>query len=214
MSKGKKSENTRNRILNVAKEYFLERGYKDAHIAEIASLSYLDRRTIYRYFPSKESLLIQIVNELFEEFIQVAVQHDFEESKTGLEMISVLLDKYYRYIKAKPDLAILLGMIDVNISPSEEILDDFMRLSSYGHKLDHYLEQLIIQGQEDGSIMNRKDAKTLSITINNSLLSLVTRTAIYSPLLRSNPKAFSWKLVINQGEMLLTALRGKCDGVH
>lgn len=214
MGKSKKSENTRNRILNVAKDYFLERGYKDAHIAEIASLSYLDRRTIYRYFPSKESLLINIVNTLFEDFIKVALDQEFKEELNGLGKISFLLNEYFQYIKQKPELAILLGMIDINITPSQEIMDDFMKLSGYGHKLDYFLEQLILEGQDDGSIMNRKDAKTLSITINNSLLALVTRTAIYSPMLRSNPKAFNWKLVVNQGDLLLTALRGKCDGIH
>ena len=211
MAKGKKAENTRLRILDVAKDYFLERGFKSAHISDIASLSFLDRRTIYRYFPSKESLLINIVNDLFDEFILVALDHDFEEHQTGYDKISTMLGKYFNYIKNKPELPILLGMIDVNLEPSQDLLNDFMRLSSFGHRLDYFLEQLIIEGQQDGSVMNSKEAKTLSITINNALLALVTRTAIYSPLLRSNPKAFSWKYVVNQGELLLASLRVDCD---
>lgn len=211
MAKTKKSEDTRLRILSVGKDYFLERGFKDAHVAEIASLSFLDRRTIYRYFPSKESLLISIVNGLFDEFISVAVNHEFEEELTGFDKVSYMFDRHFQYIKERPELPILLGMIDANLQPSEEIMNDFIKLSSYGHRLDFFLEQLIKEGQNDGSITNRKDPKTLSITINNALLALVTRTAIYSPMLRSNPKAFSWTFVINLGELLLASLRVDCD---
>lgn len=211
MAKGKKAENTRLRILDVAKDYFLERGFKSAHISEIASLAFLDRRTIYRYFPSKESLLINIVNTLFDEFMTVAMDYEFDDNLTGYEKITTVMDEYFKYIKNNPELPILLGMIDVNLEPSQDLLNDFMKLSSYGHRLDYFLEQLIIEGQTDGSVTNRKEAKTLSITINNSLLALVTRTAIYSQILRQNPKAFSWKYVVNQGELLLLALKVDCD---
>lgn len=211
MVKAKKSENTKLRILGVAKEYFLERGFKKAHVSEIASLAFLDRRTIYRYFPSKESLLINIVNSLFDDFIEVALTHEFQSEVSGLSKINTMLNKYYQYIKENPELPILLGMIDINLKPSKDIINDFIKLSSYGHKLDYFLEELIEEGQNDGSITNRKEAKTLAITINNSLLALVTRTAIYSPMLRNNPKAFSWKYVVNQGELLLASLKVECD---
>ena len=211
MVKSKKSELTKLRILDVAKDYFLERGFKDAHVSEIASLAFLDRRTIYRYFPSKESLLLNIVNNLFDKFILVALEYEFKDNQNGHQKISALFGEYFNHIQSSPELPILLGMIDVNLQPSSDLIDDFMKLSSYGHRLDYFLENLITEGQSDGSVLNKKDPKTLSITINNSLLALVTRTAIYSPMLRTNPKAFSWKYVISQGELLLDALKVDCD---
>lgn len=207
MSKSKKSQLTRLRILDTAREYFIRKGYKEAHVNEIASLAFIDRRTVYRYFPTKESLLINIVNMLFDEFIDVIDTHVFLENISGYKKIEELLMEYFLYIKEKPDLPILLGMIDINVTLSEDVSIEAEKLSSYGHYLDKLLEELIVLGQEDGSISNNSNSNDLAVTINNSLLALTTRSAIYSTVLRNNPKAFSWKLIVMQGELLLKSLK-------
>jgi AcrR family transcriptional regulator len=211
MDKVKKSDVTRKRILERAKEYILERGFKEAHIGEIASLSYVDRRTIYRYFSSKEIILIHIVNDLFDDFMSVVESHSFTENSSGFQKIKEMFDLYFTYIKQKPELVILLGMIDVNVGASEFSSEAFIQLSQYGQRLDQYLEQWLDEGQNDGSIDATINPKDLAITINNSLLSFATRTAIYSPLLHTNPKAFTWKYVVLQGNIILKSLEKKND---
>ena len=56
-----KSEDTRQRILNTAKEEFLERGYNDASVRNIAKRAKLTTGAIFRYFPDKESLFVELV---------------------------------------------------------------------------------------------------------------------------------------------------------
>ena len=65
-----KSEITRRAILKVAKKHFLKNGFKDTYMIDIAKEVKKDRRTIYRHFESKEVLILEILNGLFEKFLK------------------------------------------------------------------------------------------------------------------------------------------------
>ncbi|SMG43541.1 TetR family transcriptional regulator [Agreia pratensis] len=45
-------------LTNVAQELFLERGYEDTTVDQIAAAAGMSRRTFFRYFPSKDDLVI------------------------------------------------------------------------------------------------------------------------------------------------------------
>ncbi|MDO7883073.1 TetR/AcrR family transcriptional regulator [Salinibacterium soli] len=53
-----KKERTRARLLAVALELFADQGYDDTSIAQIAERAGVSEMTFFRYFPSKESLLL------------------------------------------------------------------------------------------------------------------------------------------------------------
>lgn len=56
-----KEENTekRNRILNLAKDWFIQSGYKSVKTDDLANELGISKRTIYEMFPSKDDLLIE-----------------------------------------------------------------------------------------------------------------------------------------------------------
>ena len=56
-----KSEDTKQLILATAKEEFLEKGYNDASVRNIAKRASLTTGAIFRYFPDKESLFAALV---------------------------------------------------------------------------------------------------------------------------------------------------------
>ena len=61
--KGKRHEQTRRQLLDVAKEAFATRGYTRTSHADIAFSAGIARTTFYEYFSSKEDLLVQLVEE-------------------------------------------------------------------------------------------------------------------------------------------------------
>lgn len=55
-------EKVRNKIITAAKEEFFKKGYKDASMRSIAIKSKMTVGNLYRYFSSKEELIVQIVS--------------------------------------------------------------------------------------------------------------------------------------------------------
>jgi AcrR family transcriptional regulator len=57
-----KGENTKQHILEFAKAEFLEKGYNDASVRNIAKTAGLTTGAIFRYFPDKESIFTALVS--------------------------------------------------------------------------------------------------------------------------------------------------------
>lgn len=65
---------TRNKILYTAKNAFLENGYQNIGIREIAKKSGLTTGAIYNYFPSKDSLFEALVHDCVEELMGLFIE--------------------------------------------------------------------------------------------------------------------------------------------
>lgn len=63
----KKGQLTRARIMVAARDVIAERGYFGATVAEIAERSSLSLGAIYRYFENKDTLFLEILEELVED---------------------------------------------------------------------------------------------------------------------------------------------------
>ena len=61
------SQRKKARLLEASRELFLERGYRDVLVDEIAKKAGISKVTLYRHFPSKEDLYVQIVHDLTDE---------------------------------------------------------------------------------------------------------------------------------------------------
>ncbi|WP_433510126.1 TetR/AcrR family transcriptional regulator [Nonomuraea sp. CA-143628] len=59
----KKKEQTRRRIAEVALRMFAERGYEAVTVNEIAEAAGVAKVTLFTYFPTKESLVLDVVKE-------------------------------------------------------------------------------------------------------------------------------------------------------
>ncbi len=57
------SDITKNRILECAKEVFLNKGFENAQVAEIAKLAKVTTGAIYRHFKNKEALFFALIEE-------------------------------------------------------------------------------------------------------------------------------------------------------
>jgi AcrR family transcriptional regulator len=69
----KKKEATRNRISEVGLELFLENGYEETTLDDIAQASGISRRTFFNYFDSKEAVLLAWQGSGFLESIRPAI---------------------------------------------------------------------------------------------------------------------------------------------
>jgi AcrR family transcriptional regulator len=69
----RKKEETRRRIAETARELFVERGFDEVTVAEVARAADVSQKTVFNYFPTKEDLFYWRM-ESFEEELLAAVR--------------------------------------------------------------------------------------------------------------------------------------------
>lgn len=68
------NEGTRDKILRVTRELIARRGVQGASLAAISKEAGISRGTLFYYFPSKQSLLYQVMEDSFQEITEKILQ--------------------------------------------------------------------------------------------------------------------------------------------
>lgn len=86
----------RSRILTVAQEVFAEQGFRSAEVKTIAQRAGVGKATIYKFFDSKEHLLLTVVEENLNDIRDLALRHliGSEPPLTRLENVSRSISRY------------------------------------------------------------------------------------------------------------------------
>lgn len=202
-----KKEQTREKILEKSKEFFIEKGYKDTLIIDIAKSINLDRRTIYRHFDSKEVILLTIVKSMYEDFIQFLDKVIYPEELNAYEKLSLLFDKYSEYFLKNIDILIISSMFDNNLSIETRSIDlykEFLKLSKIP---DTVITHFLTEGILDQSIREDIEVNTAAFTINNALLSLASRIVGHKAVLDIEQDFESWNMISMLATLLLNGIK-------
>jgi AcrR family transcriptional regulator len=68
------TEETKNRIIDVAEQQFSEKGYDATRVDEIAKNAGVNKALIYYYFKRKEDILNHLINSLFDDVTKIAME--------------------------------------------------------------------------------------------------------------------------------------------
>jgi AcrR family transcriptional regulator len=128
-----KGENTKQYILDLAKAEFLEKGYNDASVRNIAKTAELTTGAVFRYFPDKESIFTALVSPVADtmcSMYQKGNQQGFTRLDKGhpqdmWEISDEVTDNLVEYIFANKDTFTLL----INCSAGsryENFVDEFI----------------------------------------------------------------------------------------
>uniref|UniRef100_UPI0035A0CDA5 TetR/AcrR family transcriptional regulator n=1 Tax=Prevotella heparinolytica TaxID=28113 RepID=UPI0035A0CDA5 len=84
--------NTRNKIINVASDLFVTKGYDETRITDIIDgLDGLTKGAIYHYFDSKEDIFNAVVNEIGNKNIQLFEEIKNDNKLSGAEKLSKIV---------------------------------------------------------------------------------------------------------------------------
>ena len=203
---GNKRKQTKSTIKAIGTKSFKDKGISDTTVADIATEAGIDRRTVYRYYPSKEHLLLDITKDLWSDFADKFMAVKFKDSMNGFQKVRHLFEEYFALLEESPDMIIFLGMIDISVGQNHTNLEMYQTLNEYGDKTDHKLAGLIEEGQNDGSIKHWLPPMEYAIMVNNSFVALATRIAIYIPNALIRSEGNTWKMLINQGQILINSM--------
>jgi AcrR family transcriptional regulator len=107
-----KKQKTRKAISDMATELFIERGYHNVTTAEIANLAEVSVPTLFKYFPTKESLVFDEDSEREQDLVNIVVNR--KKSQTILNaLLEAGLKEIHEINKIHPKQAkAFLKMVD------------------------------------------------------------------------------------------------------
>jgi TetR/AcrR family transcriptional repressor of nem operon len=119
--------NTRERIIDVAKERFHARGYADVGIKEICDNANIQKGSFYHFFPSKEDLALTVIDEFAEDWASGFVSEAFDPELAPMERIDFLIDAAYFWQKSVKEKngripGCLFGNLALEMSTKNDVL--------------------------------------------------------------------------------------------
>ena len=128
-----KKDQTRDRILKAARQVFLQKGYTDATIRDLAVKSDIGVGNLYNYFKNKNQIFYTVVVPLINEFDRILYKHhditniayfvDYVQG-TSRTVFEDQLHEYYRLITKYRDLMELL-FLKAQGSSLENFIDQY-----------------------------------------------------------------------------------------
>lgn len=165
---GRRSDLTKQKILQAAEEEFAEKGLYGTRVDEIAARAGVNKRMMYVYFGNKEDLYAMILKQVYSRLSQ------YEKSIEGVTSIEILVLKYYKFLNGNPNFVKLTLWENLNDSKyfkSSGAADDSKRLMNT-------LASILSDKKKDGFLSETTDCQRLAATIN--ALCLATYSDMYN----------------------------------
>jgi AcrR family transcriptional regulator len=111
---------TRQRISDIATALFAARGFDNVKVSEVADIVGVSEKTVYNYFPTKESMVLDTADEAIERLAQAlrerepgesvteaalrALEHDIERFDEAPDELNVLFPMFAAMLDSTPSL--------------------------------------------------------------------------------------------------------------
>lgn len=162
MSRNKYPEETVARILDVAMALFLEKGYEKTTIQDIVDgLDGLTKGAIYHHFKSKEEILDAALERAdaaaFKRYDEIVK----DRSMTGIEKLQAMLDA-----SAQSEQMDLAPRVVADADPVRNArLLGLMYRSIFEEVVPRYIEPIVRQGMEDGTIRTEQPREMAEVVV-------------------------------------------------
>lgn len=116
--KERETQLRRNIIIEAAEKFFLNQGYDNTSMDEIAHASEFSKGTLYNYFNSKEDLYLAIAKKAYEILIELT-KNFTQNEEPGMRQIKQIGYAYYEFTKKYPKYATVFHDIAIKIPDIE-----------------------------------------------------------------------------------------------
>ena len=136
---------SRERVVSIARQHFLQRGFRGVSMDELAGALGMSKRTLYELFPAKKAL------------IEAVIQQKFSQIETELEAISVAKSADFLYSAKEVLACIHRHTSEVQPAFVHDIQRQAPEIFSLIEKkrralIERHFERLIKRGQASGNI--------------------------------------------------------------
>lgn len=155
-------------MVDAAERLFIEKGYEAVSMDEVAKVAQFTKRTLYKYFTSKEDLFFAVALKGFK-LMARCCSDGFACGKTGFQRLSAGLRAYFSFTRQYPGLFHLMNRVGYmrRNAPSSPKLEEWL---TFDDALFKGVSEVVDTGIKDGSI--RSDIEPMKGTF--SLIFLAT----------------------------------------
>ncbi|MBB6481211.1 TetR/AcrR family transcriptional regulator [Spirochaeta isovalerica] len=205
-----KKEKTRETILSKAREIFLKKGLFDVIMDDIAEEAGLTRRTLYRYFATKEDLAFETTIGLIDEWNSYQKEVASGLQGSGLDRLETFLGKLIEYMSDRLDVMRYLGEFDFYFKGEKESVaseEERERFEGVILESDDLLREMLERGIGDKSIRDQIDIPLTIATISNVLWSFAQRVAARDSRIIRETGYRGVELIAHQVSLYIDALK-------
>ncbi len=154
---------TKSRILTTARELFHGRSYADVGIKEICTLAKVQKGSFYHFFPSKQDLVMAVIDDMADDWARGFVAEAFDEALPPIERLEYMVDAIYYWQKAAKNLegrmpGCLFGNLALEVSTRDEVIR--ARLNAVFTNASARFHEALEQAVEEGAIRPLDSAAT------------------------------------------------------
>ncbi len=164
--KKQEKEQRREYIIDAAEKLFLDKGYDNVPMSDIAEEIGVNRATLYLYFKNKDSLYFAVLRRgLY--LMREAFQKSIKEDQTGLERLTALCHAFFSYCKEHPEYYQELCYARTRNFDMSQVESANEQIIVAQELMDAICRSIKI-GTEDGSIKKELEpVKTAVFVVNN-----------------------------------------------
>ncbi len=154
-------------VLKAGEEVFAAKGLFGARVDEIAVKSGINKRLVYKEFPSKEELYKAVLHQAYKKMAN-AESKIFAPFDTCEEAVKNVIKKYFEFLRDNPSYVKLILWENLNEGKYIKELD----LSDIKTKVSDYMYSVLTEGKKSGEFKKDLDE-------NQIVFSLMTFTFSY-----------------------------------
>lgn len=169
----------RQAILDAGQQLCLEKGVADVDMKEIAALARVSRATLYRYYPSKRSMVYDILRRLVGQAAANYRAPDAPAGGTGFEKFSQFVTQLTATYARFPEVYRFMGMVDFYYGAQhdpQELIQLYQEIIG-GLLADETPHLFLEEGQRDGSVRADLDPRLYASSVVAALVSLYEQIA-------------------------------------
>jgi AcrR family transcriptional regulator len=109
-----------NKIINIAREVFIEKGFTETSMSEIATRANINRPTLHYYFRTKEKMFQAIFGSIIQTILPKVFDALTNRDESISQRIGCIVDAYYAIFLENPSLPMFI-LREVNRDPQQLI---------------------------------------------------------------------------------------------
>ena len=146
-------------IIDAAKQLFIENGFENTTMDDIAKKAEYTKPTLYKYFKNKEEILFGLYLKGWQESVDVVLS-EMENVQTGFDKLVIAANTYCDYFRKNSVYFMLLNYVHSNAIKLND--DNSEKKENHKKQVDEFIgkmESIINDGIEDKSIYDGLDVK-------------------------------------------------------
>lgn len=171
-------------VTEKALECFISKGIYNTRISDIADAAGLTQRSIFRYFPTKDDIIIAASFCYWERtkaYIAKELEAHTSDAKTGLEQINIILNSYANMLFVDPEgirFSLDAEVALYNVGKNTHVVNrPPERYEAYAGPL----ALAVLRGLADGTVDPKANIKELYYNAYDSILGMMQRLTVGVP---------------------------------